>query len=519
MPDVFKLLKDLELKAVGLDESTNKMQEGYFVAFRSVGLPIRKEDFDNPWDPMGGNLEKNAPTPPPNTDPADAPKTGSGALDPAKVYDDQMLAAISGSQLRYVKTFLLTDSKLNMNAQYSVMPGASKVSDSWWAIITGANGVPADLQLSPELKAEYDAAEATLMDKETGDPTPHYEKYMERQDEYRSKVRDWNKAYAAAFTDPARKSMWPTEGRSYHEEADEAWDRWQSFGHKQEIENAVAILSARGTDPAIALIGRAKKKLNDNLFEFPGIGLIPWTMMIPGTWADPDNDDGWNEYTSSDFHSESHFESSSTSYGGGGGINVGFWSAGASLEHSEQQQSMEMQTSNLDISFSYCVVDVLRSWMDTSILNLNNWFLYGDYPAGTISKGTMAQEKPAEGQEPAFLPSVVTSLILAKDVRIKWDDWKSQWDSKSSSTSASASFGYGPFAVSGHYGTSDHSFDASTDHEDEGLHVPGIQLIGYVSQINPAAPGKNGKDFLEAVSPTGAAATNETTLSPPPSNG
>ena len=34
--DVFKMLKDLELKAVGLDEKTNKMQEGYFVAFRNI---------------------------------------------------------------------------------------------------------------------------------------------------------------------------------------------------------------------------------------------------------------------------------------------------------------------------------------------------------------------------------------------------------------------------------------------------------------------------------------------------
>ena len=38
--DVFKILKDLELKAVGLDPETNKMQEGYFAPFRPIGLPI-----------------------------------------------------------------------------------------------------------------------------------------------------------------------------------------------------------------------------------------------------------------------------------------------------------------------------------------------------------------------------------------------------------------------------------------------------------------------------------------------
>ncbi|MEQ4522005.1 hypothetical protein, partial [Nocardioides kribbensis] len=86
MPDVHDILRELELKAVGLDEETKKMQEGYFVAFRSVGLPIRKDDFYNPWDPMGGNLAKNAPVVPPQTDPAAAPTTGSKALDPEKLY-------------------------------------------------------------------------------------------------------------------------------------------------------------------------------------------------------------------------------------------------------------------------------------------------------------------------------------------------------------------------------------------------------------------------------------------------
>jgi hypothetical protein len=48
-----RFLKDLELKAVGLDPETNKMQEGYFSAFRSIGLPIHGEDNANPYSPVG----------------------------------------------------------------------------------------------------------------------------------------------------------------------------------------------------------------------------------------------------------------------------------------------------------------------------------------------------------------------------------------------------------------------------------------------------------------------------------
>ena len=73
MPDVFKILKDLELKTVGLDPKTNKMQEGYFVALRTVGLPIHGDDFSNPWTPTGGNLAKDI-----AKDPVDQRKSAGG---------------------------------------------------------------------------------------------------------------------------------------------------------------------------------------------------------------------------------------------------------------------------------------------------------------------------------------------------------------------------------------------------------------------------------------------------------
>ena len=92
---------------------------------------------------------------------------------------------------------MLTHDKLRMNNQYSVMPSSSKISDSWWAIINRANGIPTDSQISDALKAAYEAAKAKLMDAD-GNPTPHYQKYMEYEDDYKSKVRAWHKAYAAA---------------------------------------------------------------------------------------------------------------------------------------------------------------------------------------------------------------------------------------------------------------------------------------------------------------------------------
>lgn len=491
MPDVLKIFKDLELRCVGLDPQTNKMQEGYFVSFRPVGLPIHKEDFEFPWSPLGTtNLGKGVPQKD-ASDPKDALKTASGTMDEKSI----ALAKISNSMRCYLNTFLLVDDKLKMNNQYTVMPGSSKLSDSWWAIITGANGIPTDSVIKPELKAAYDAASAKLVDKD-GSITPHYQAYMEYEDKYKSKVKAWSKAYTAVFSDPVKLQNWPIEGRSYHDDADEAMDRWISLGFKEEIENALATLASQGTDPAIALIRRAKNRFLNSLNEFQGVGQIPYTIMLPNTWYDPDNDDGWTEYGSTDFHRESHSQSSSTSYGGGGGFNVGFWRADASFEKVEHKNSLNIQGRDLEVSFQYCSVDIKRPWLDTSLLNLQNWFLMGDYKKNCISNGTMGQELPQGAIEPTFLPSIVTSLILIKDLKIRWSNWQADWQAHSETTSASASVGLGCFALSGHYNHHSEQRDFEADASGEWLSVPGIQLVGYISTINPASPAHNSSEFL-----------------------
>lgn len=501
--DVFKILKDLEARIVGVDPNTKQMNEGFFAAFRPVGLPIHKEDFDNPYTPLGGNLEKDIPKTPP-IDPKDATTNASSTLDENKIFT----ANIARSQQNYLNTFLLVDDKLRMNNEYSVMPGAGKVSDAWWAIITGANGIPEQLELNATIKKAYDDANAKLMDKD-GNPTPHYQAYMQYEEAWRDKVKAWHRAYSNAMADPMKLQNWPIDGVQYQDEADEAMDRWNSFGFKPEIENAIAILAAQGTDPAIALISRAKKRYINSLNEFNSVGELPYTLMSPHSWYDKDNDDGWYQYSSTDFHSESHFSSSSTSYGGGGGFHVGFWSAGGGFENSSSQQHMEFQTDGLDISFQYCAVDIKRPWLILDLLSLKNWFLVGDYKKNSISTGTMAQEIPTNGVPQIFMPSVITTLILIKDLKIKWNNWKSQWDDKMSSTSASASVGWGPFAVQGHYAHHNQQRDVECDSSGEALSVDGIQLLGYVSMISPPCPGVDSATYMSKVQ-TPAATTTTT---------
>ena len=493
--DVFKILRDLELKAVGLNPQNNAMQEGYFTSFRDIGLPITAEDFANPWAPSGSNMDQ--PTTQANaTDPKNAGKTASSQMDEDKV----ATAGISASMQAFLNTFLLIDDKLQMNNDYAVIPASSKVSDSWEAIVTGANGIPLNQTLSAAMQQAYATARAVLQDV-NGDPTPHFNIYKQYEEAYNSKVKAYQRAYADAFTSPAKLQNWPIDGVSYQNDVTDAANDWSSLGFKIEIETAMATLSSVGTDPAMVLISQSKYRFTNSLVNFANIGDIPYTIMLPGTWYDKDNDDGWNEYTSEDFQTESHYQESSTAYSTGGDFSVGFWSAGSSFTESHAQSSLNIQTNNLDISFSYCVVDIERPWLDTTLLNLSNWFIFGNYKKNCISNGTMGQVyNPADPSafEPLFLPSLVTSLILIKNLTIKWDNYQADWQNSQSSLSVGVSVGWGPFAVNGSYSHHDASRDFTCTDNGEGLFIEGVQVIGYVSAINPPSPATDSAPYMSA---------------------
>jgi hypothetical protein len=501
MPDVLKLLKDLQYKAVGVDPESKKMPEGYFVSFRPIGLPIPEEDFKNPWSPTGANLKEILSAAPKPGAASTAATTDAGTVTPvsasAQLDKDQFITAGIGQSMQaYLNTFMLTDDKLVMSNDYRTVPGSGKVNDAWYAIINGANGIPSDMELNDEMKKAIEEAKAVIMDKD-GNSTPHYEAYEKHQDEYRDCVKSRDKQFANALSDPMKLQMWPVQGKVYQDEIDEAWDKWQGFGFKAEIEKAIATLAAQGIDPAILLISRAKHKYENSLINIPNVGNIPYTMMLPSKWYSA-NGDGWNHYSQNDFHHESHFENSSSSTSAGGGFSLGFFSVGGHGSVSTERSNMDLKTTNLTIEFEYTMVDIKRPWLDTTLLNLSNWFLVGDYPASCISDGTYGQELRVNNpNEMLFLPSIVTSLLLVRNLRIRYDESKTHSDTFSKTVEGGGSIGYGPFCVHANHSDKKSSSNFSFDASGQGISVEGVQLIGYVSTINPASPKKASKEFMK----------------------
>lgn len=500
MADVLKVLDDLKYKAVGVDPTTKKMPEGYFVSYRPIGLPVPEEDFKNPWTPTGSNLKEILDSKP-KGDSASADGKDPATIESvsaSKQLDDMqfMTAGIGASMQAYLQTFMLTDSKLAMDDKYRVIPGSSKLSDTWYAIINGAHGIAPDMELNDEMKNAIKKAQRILQT-EDDNTTVKYEKYLHYRGEYMDAVRNRDRQYASALTDPMRLQMWPIQGKLYLDDVKFAWDNWQSLGFKQEIEEAIAVLSSQGIDPAILLISRAKHKYENSLINIPNVGNIPYTFLTPSKWYSA-NSPGWNSYSKTDYYTETHILNQSKKTSAGGGLNLGFFSIGGRGSSSSEKTNIDIKTENLEITFEYAMADIQRPWLDTTLLNLDNWFLVGDYPAKCISDGTFNQQfRQNDSREMLFMPSIVTSFILARNVHIKWQKTESDIQKLETAVGGGGMIGFGPFVAGGSHSQKRSKRDYEFDRNTEGLRIDGTQLIGYVSTIMPASPRKNGKDFMQ----------------------
>jgi hypothetical protein len=491
--DVIKLLQDLKNMAAGVDPSTNKMPEGYFISFRPIGLPLDPADYQNPWAPTGSELNQ-ATTSAMNQE-ASSNATMPASAPPAVDINQLIAAKVGQSEQNYFNTFLLTDDKLTMDEHYSVMPSAGQVSDAWFAIINGAQEVSSNMTLNQSMQKSIAAAQAVLIDPTTGNPTPHYNQYLNYQQQYFNAVQNLDGQYANAISDPNGMAMWPITGKIPQERVNTAMEDWVGLGFKNEIETAQDTLNAQGMDPAIALINRAKLAYENSLVEIGTLGLRPYTLISPSTFYDPYIQDGWTTYSQAAASVATSSSTSSSSESGSGGVSFGFFSVGASASHEQSQSAMQIDTSMLSISFDFCTADIRRPWLDTNLLNLGNWFLL-DNAKNCISDGTYGQQLDAASDKGTFMPSIVTSLVLVRNLKIEWAVTHEQQQAFQQSTSGGGQVGFGPFFVGGSATSANGNTSSVNTANSQGIHIQGVQLIGYCSTITPASPRLDSKDYM-----------------------
>jgi hypothetical protein len=367
------------------------------------------------------------------------------------------------------------------------IPSPLQLSTTYKTIAEGAN---TKAVVDPNQQKTYDAAmkflvQSTSIPSFNGPPsvsqgpTPIAQAYDDNQTAYVTALSGYRVAQNGYdLSKPADQRAWNAVAPGLQLNVDKAWNNWVRQG-KQNVEEATNAMTATINNIISAVIADSQKAVSADKWLAASLAGGPnWLLSyaLPGDWATGST--GATEFSFSSSYMNTSSDSKFNSYGGGGSASYGLWSVGGSAEHSDSEQKFHMDASTLSISAKLSVVRVMRPWMNALLLRTQGWWLTGQ-KIGGISNGALT------GNAAGMLPLMPMAFVVMSDVTIKADFSEEDKKHIESATSGSASVGWGPFSVSGHYSHSESHDTSTATYDSGGIHIPGMQVVAWVNSITP----------------------------------
>ncbi|AFY36079.1 hypothetical protein [Calothrix sp. PCC 7507] len=145
-----------------------------------------------------------------------------------------------------------------------------------------------------------------------------------------------------------------------------------------------------------------------------------------------------------------------------------------------KDDSLDQETSDLQISFRFCRVAIRRPWLTMSLLKLKGWKL-ASQEAGSLSTGRI-------DNNPGLFPLLPTAFIAIRDLEIRGTWGKKDQAIAQMAASGSGTVGFGPFALNGRYGTDQAGATYTAKFDGQTLSAPGLQILGWINQVVPYSP-------------------------------
>jgi hypothetical protein len=415
-------------------------------------------------------------------------------IDPADVANPWSPNNTSGSMYATENLSVLVDKIPSVNPIYS--PNGQNISDIY-SLVVNAQVVPPPLD--PAAKAAYDKAFHFLNAQtnsvsydDNGAPittkvwadSPVYANYKAKLKAYDQAVISMISAYGQLdMRKSADQRTWAMTGVTYADAVNSALADLRA-AQDTKVQSMIATLAQSSNNQVGQLFSTARDQFQNIRYQSalnPGKTFHP-ASASPGNWFAPNAAANWTSITINSGSLQTSAHSDFTSYSTGGGAGWGLWSVGGSYSHQDSHESMSQDTNNLKVSFKYARVDIVRPWLNFLLFNVGGWNLGKAFGPGGLSNGKKAQAPNSP------FPLLPTSFIAVRDVQIS-ANWGHEDSSLiTSKTSSSASFGWGPFSVSGSYssGSSDKKFNSQFD----GVTIsnPGLQIVGWVNTVVPDSP-------------------------------
>lgn len=468
---VLTIFDEIRSRVLRIDDQ-HPEQSGRAFAMMPLGHPLNADEFRDPWGPMS-------------------------ATKPGSTNEEKIAEILRRKQSAYsLATFV--DQRIRLNSPGTTMLTSAPISGTWRIIVENATLAGTPPAPNPASKKRVQEALEYLTDPDPQDgELLVYSKAQIAYDKYKQEYDKAKGAYTAAFQkaskDPGLLATWGTDGAVYAGAVTLAFNQWQTLGFKDKVEAAQNIVATEGKNAVESVIGAAKKLLR--AWEVDAGGNVgaeatyQFTQIFPKDWAEADSpDSGWTQLVFTESQTSSTHSTSASSWGASGGIGFGFWGIGGGGGGSTFTEHSEFSSSSIGIRLTIGVVTISRPWLSTLLLNTKGWGLPG-VGRNEISNGSILDQDLPDGAQPStWLPSIPTQLVIVKNFSIKTDDIQNFYDHVQQNSGGSASFGWGPFRVSGASNWSSSSTASRCRMEGGWLHAEGAQLIGYVLEATPAAP-------------------------------
>jgi len=366
-------------------------------------------------------------------------------------------------------------------------PGPATVSQLYQQVLRAT--VTAQSPPNPAVDAAYKKASDFLYS-QTPNPdvpgqfitsqSPVYQTYLTNQTAYQNAVTAFRTAYAAALASPQLKATWPLLAPSLQVPVSQAWHAWRS-AQADRVEGALATLETSGKDQVKRAFADAAELFDSYKMQFDEGEPVPRSSLLPSNWWQAGVSNGWPTANFDSSTATSNQSSDYSRYSGGGGFSLGLWSVGGGASSQSQNFHSDASAQNIHISYQYALIKMRRPWLNGLLFGLPGWRT-DVAPKGMFSSGSR------QGQAKTTFPLLPQAFLAIKNLNITGDFSSAELNQASSQISANASVGWGPFSVSGSYSHGHSERHVKGTANRSGIHVPFVQIIGWVNEILPLCP-------------------------------
>lgn len=315
--------------------------------------------------------------------------------------------------------------------------------------------------------------------------SPVLQAYNERMAAYITAALIYNgkriAAQSASGTDKAPVLDFSNNAKLYRLQVKAAEDAWTASGFKNEVDQMNAYINQVTQRDMVLWKQRLLEMFGDAQVAALGPGQnFYYTSLIPANFA---NSSGWTNFSMSHETVDRSTLTKTNGFSAGASLNFGLFSVGASVRHESADFSSNFATSSFKLSFDLTQVVVSRPWFYPEFFMNRGWTL----PKGA---GWTYDKWPSDGSVPpdgSFI-AYPTTILFARNIVIESADFATAFKAHSSSTSAGASVGWGPFSLSGSYHQGEQSTAFHSEAGDQSVKVPGMQIIGFVNHLLGKAP-------------------------------